>query len=558
MKNNMFYYRTEDISPEDIKKVYVETEMDRENINFLKSGTPGLLVGSRGTGKTMLLKVAETELDEEFNDDRCLSVFVSFSTAMLVQSMEESYYFRQWMLSKILFALKRKLKKMNLIVSNDIFSEYFSIEKEEDLLDKIDKLRKIFEQSWRKKKGDILNEANKIINIEECNAITDVDYFKSLIEDLCNECRIKKIVIFFDEACHNFIPIEQREFFTLFRDLRCNYICCKAAVYPGITSYGTVQKFHDVTLKKVERDIASDDYVEKMRDIVKKQVDSKFYNIIERNGELLNALIYSASGNPRLLLKSIAIASEEFKSFKKANVINTIKEFYRSTIWNEHTKLAEMYEGHKELIDWGRQFVENEVLISTWEKNRKILEEKEKTQTIFFAIHKDAPVVIKSAINILEYLGIVSIHTEGTKVRKQVFNRYQLNFGVVLASETESKEYKVDPISRYRQIIDSLSIKVYTDYGKSSPAYDGSEKLVLKNEKIKSNDVLKKVLEKSIEELELSDFLIDSIKRIGIEKIKDIITNDEGYLKKAHGIGDVRARKIFEIAYNATIEYISG
>lgn len=409
-----------------------------------------------------------------------------------------------------------------------------------------------------KKSDEVLAQANEIINIDESNAITDVDYFKSLIEDLCNECNIEKVTIFFDEACHNFIPIEQREFFKLFRDLRCNYICCKAAVYPGIMSYGTVQKFHDVTLKKVERDISNIDYINKMRDIVKKQVTNTFYNILETNGDLFNLLIYSASGNPRLLLKSIAIASEEFRSLKKANVVNTIKEFYRSTIWNEHTKLAEMYEGHKELIDWGRQFIENEVLVSTWAKNRKILDEEDKSQTLFFAIHKDAPPTVKRAISILEYLGIVSIHTEGTKVRKEIFNRYQINFGVVLASETESKDYKLDPIIRYKQIIESLSVKLYTDYGKSSPSYNGSEELLIKPEKIKNNSILNNIMKKPVEELELSSFLIESIKTIGIVHIEDIIINGEEHLRNAYGIGEVRSRRIFDNAYNATIEYISG
>lgn len=161
MKDNMFYYRTEDISPENIKKVFVQTDMDRENINFLKNNTPGLLVGSRGTGKTMLLKMAETELDDNFQEERNFGVLVSFSTAMFVESPEESYYFRQWMLSKILFALKRKLKKLNLIVPKGVFSEYFNLDDEEELLDKIDKLRKVFEQSWRKKVMKFLHKPTK-------------------------------------------------------------------------------------------------------------------------------------------------------------------------------------------------------------------------------------------------------------------------------------------------------------------------------------------------------------------------------------------------------------
>ncbi|MBU8698104.1 hypothetical protein [Bacillus pumilus] len=151
----------------------------------------------------------------------------------------------------------------------------------------------------------------------------------------------------------------------MFRDLRCPFISCKAAVYPGITSYGTFQAFHDAMVKKVERDITSLDYIEKMREIVKNQVGEDTYSIFEKNGENFNALIYAASGNPRLLLKSLFMASEDLKSLKTGNVNTTIKNFYRTNIWNEHTKLSDIYIGHKKLIDWGRWFVENKVLQET-------------------------------------------------------------------------------------------------------------------------------------------------------------------------------------------------
>ena len=54
----------------------------------------------------------------------------------------------------------------------------------------------------------------------------------------------------FDEACQIFAPKQQRDFFELFRALRSPIVICKAAVYPGLVSYGTFQQFHDATTKK--------------------------------------------------------------------------------------------------------------------------------------------------------------------------------------------------------------------------------------------------------------------------------------------------------------------
>lgn len=64
----------------------VETAMDRENIEALKSYQPLLLIGSRGTGKTMLMKKAESELTNEFSEKRILPVYTSFATCAIYEN----------------------------------------------------------------------------------------------------------------------------------------------------------------------------------------------------------------------------------------------------------------------------------------------------------------------------------------------------------------------------------------------------------------------------------------------------------------------------------------
>ena len=303
-----FIFRTEDIRPQELIDIFVATKMDRDNLNYIKSKSPLLLEGSRGTGKTMLLRVAEKEMDESFLSTRELAVFVNFSKAIFVDANKNISFFRNWMFSKILFALKRKLEKKGILLSSTgILGNYFGfIEKGDNILQKLDDFIYALENSWSIKEFNLSEKANEIfgVDISRVGIIRDVDYFKALIEDICETCNIKRIVLLFDEACHNFIPLQQREFFTMFRDLRCPFISCKAAVYPGITSYGTFQAFHDAVVKKVERDITSPDYLEKMREIVKSQIGETIYEIFEKNGENFNSLIYAASGNPRLLLKS--------------------------------------------------------------------------------------------------------------------------------------------------------------------------------------------------------------------------------------------------------------
>lgn len=550
-------FRTEDLKQREIQDKFVETGKDRENIEYLKKKTPIILSGSRGTGKTMLLKMAEKEMDDKFDEDRILPVFISFSKAIFVDIDKDILYFKQWMLSKIMFELRVKLKKHGIgITQPSIFGSLFGCNDETDeLTDKLNTFISIMEETWRRKDGDANEKLQEVFGVEpdRIGVISDVDYFKKLMEELCEYYDIERVVLLFDEACHNFIPIQQREFFTFFRDLRTPYISCKAAVYPGITSYGTFQAFHDAEIRKVERDISDKDYVSNMREMVRNQLGEEVYKIFESNGDNFDALIYAASGNPRLMLKSIYTASNELKSLNMTNTNNTIKQFYRTNIWNEHTKLGEIYTGYKPLIDWGRAFIEDKVLEETYNKNKRRLKEGDYSQTIFFAINRNAPEIVKKAMKILEYSGIVTLHTEGTKVRTEILDRYQLNFGIVLAAET-----KETPVKRYKEIINHLSVKLYTEYGENSPAYGNVTGIVLNGNSEKSSSVLKSILDSKIEKLDLTRFQMQTLKKSGFVTIGDVLKGNEDDLQRAYGIGPVRARRIFNIVFNASIEYISG
>jgi predicted AAA+ superfamily ATPase len=72
-----FYLRTESIKQEDILGLSVLNENDNEIISALISPEPCLLEGSRGTGKSFLMRVAELKIENERRN--CVAVFVSFN-----------------------------------------------------------------------------------------------------------------------------------------------------------------------------------------------------------------------------------------------------------------------------------------------------------------------------------------------------------------------------------------------------------------------------------------------------------------------------------------------
>lgn len=409
----------------------------------------------------------------------------------------------------------------------------------------ISKLINKLEKSWKN---------NQTVVDDSSSFVEDVDYFKELLHSVCGELKIKNFIFLFDEACHNFLPKQQREFFTLFRDLRDSYICCKAAVYPGITSYGTFEMFHDSIVKRVEKDILAEDYVDKMRDIIKRQTDDRTYNILIQQGELLNSLIYAATGNPRVLLKSVYEASEKLTSLKKTKVNSTIKDFYRTQMWNEYTKLGDKFTSYKEIIDWGRVFIEEKVLMETQNKNsRSNNEEFYDKQTIYFIIHKDAPELVKKAINILEYAGIVVLHTEGYKTGGGIYNRYQVNMGIVAASTSE-----LDLSSYINKLRRGLSIKVVTEYGANSVAFKEIDQ-IKSNINFENGGIdLQTLLDRNIDILDIYEYQKKEIKKEGFCKLIDILNSSEVDLQRAHLIGPVRARNIYNLSMNALLEYIIG
>jgi len=531
-------FRTEDIPNEDILDLFVETSQDRDIIEKIKSVSPIILVGSRGVGKSFLMKVAEEELNKNFSTLKVLPIYLTFNKSSLIHS-SDTKQFSNWMLSLICAKIIRQLRRKGLLANlphsiNVLSGGTYS----EDSL-KIEEVAKSYEDSWQ-------NPSNEI----STSSIPSIDSFKDAVQELCEDLGIKRINLLIDEAAHIFRPEQQRQFFTLFRDLRSPYISCNAAVYPGVTSYGDVFQYtQDATFINVNRDVFSDEYIEKMRDIVEKQSDSSsnLLTEISRNKNNFEILAYASSGNPRFLLKSITRTPK-----LNSNQINeTIREFYKVELLAEHSNLSEKYPGQTGLIDWGRQFIESIVLPEIQKKNFNYLLEDKQT-SCFIWIHKDAPQTVKESIRLLEYTGIIQEHGKGIKATKaEIGTRYLINLGCIFSQESS-------PSSTSLQIARNITSKRMTEFGMNNTNF---KDLVDKIPDFKENDlneILSKELDKSINVLDLSEWIKDTLTGIGILTVKDILTATEAKLKTAHYVGEKRARLVKSAATASVYEYLNG
>nr|WP_321482180.1 hypothetical protein [uncultured Cohaesibacter sp.] len=534
---NDFFYRTEDIRASEVLDYYVDTTEDRNIINQLKSRNPTVVVGSRGVGKSFLMRVAEQELKRDFDKEKVLPVYITFVSSSLIRT-DDPNQFRDWMLARICSAVLRTVKKFGLLTTRSSSANILAGLPSDHLdTSKIEAIITSYESSW--KHPGVKVDSSGLPSIEDA---------KYSLEDLAEEIGIRRFALFMDEAAHIFLPSQQRQFFTLFRDLRCPIVTCNASVYPGVTSFGdTFQPTHDATMVSLSRDIGEKSYTDSMLRIVEKQADFKLLTNISKNMQNFNILAYAATGNPRVLLKTVAIATK----MNSSEINSVVREYYRSGIWSEHSILSEKYTGHKSIIDWGRLFLEDTVLSELKSKNDSYLSQ-EKNTTSYIWIHRDAPQLVKEALRILCYTGVLTEHASGIRAtRNEIGKRYIVNLGCLFALESTAT-------GNAAKIASSLTPKRMSEYGANHQAFRTLIESDIDLSQIEEGFDLKAQLSKSNTKLDITAWQRSKLDELGLTTIGDVFEATEAKLKTAYMIGDVRARRMKNAAVYSVLEYLSG
>ncbi|MGP5546904.1 hypothetical protein [Psychrobacter alimentarius] len=533
-----FFLRTESIKNDDIYDLSVISDSDESILKALGANEPCLLEGSRGTGKSFLMKLSELEIEKVGSKD--VSVFVTFNKSSLITT-EDPLQFYHWMLAKTLKALSTKLRKKGFAVSNLAANLLSNDISEENTAVEVDlkEIVKLFEGSYKEKSE---------INI---SSLPDIEDIKEAIQSICEENEINRVFFFFDEAAHVFRPEQQRQFFSLFKDLRSPYITCNAAIYPGVTHFGeSFELIHDCIHKTLDRNISDSGYLDYFKSIVMKQADTTLKNKIETNVELFNTLALSCGGNPRMLLRTL----QDIKKWQTTSVDTVIKDFYRNNIWSEHTELGDKYEGHRLIIDWGREFLEKKVIPHIQAYNETRREKSLDQSTIYFWVHKDSPMVVKEALRLLTYTGIIrKIDSSVRATRSELGTRYEVKYGCIIS-------LKSNPHSESKTFYNNITIRKFPEFGKNSPSYEGSENILIDNEDENYEKSLRSLLQKSIDVLGLlTVWQKGRLHSAEIHTIGELYqTTEDELIRNISGIGEARSRKIKNAVDSEIVEYISG
>jgi hypothetical protein len=534
-----FYLRTESIKQGDIMGLSVVGPNEKNVIKALTSAEPCLIEGSRGTGKSFLMRVAELEIEE--SQKTLLPVFVSFNISSLLNT-DDPLQFYHWMLAKSLKALINKLRKKGLLISSHSANLLSNDESDDEntIETGLKEIVKTYENSYR---GD------KSIEI---SLLPDIEDVKDAIEAICEENKLERIYFFFDEAAHVFRPEQQRQFFNLYKDLRSPYITCNAAIYPGVTYFGdSFELMHDCIYKKLERDIRDPDYIDYFKKIVFKQADDATKAAIKNNSELFSTLALSSGGNPRMLLRTI----QDLQKFNTTSINDVIKSFYRDQIWAEHTELGEKYKGHKALIDWGRDFIEKNAIPAIESYNLIRREKGIDESSIYFWVHKDCPETVKESLRLLTYTGVLrKLDSSYRATRSELGARYEVKYGCILALFSS-------PSAESMIFYKALSVKKFPEFGKNHSAYAGIKDLKSAIEDEKTFKLsLEHMLKQPISVLQLlTTWQKSKLNEAGIITIEQLHQKtEESLIATIYNVGPARARLMKNAATAELLEYLSG
>jgi hypothetical protein len=545
-----FYFRTEDIREDEILSLLVESPLDTEIIELLEDHSPVVLEGSRGTGKSFLMKSAYAKLKADFTNRKILPVYVSFQRSSLIHTNDQ-YQFQNWMTLKLMRELRKELLRKGVSSTPSILLPEGEASKQLDT--ELEKLIKVYETSYDK----ITEESDYI----RSGKIPKLEDLKDTLEEICKSWGVKRVCIFFDEAVHVFRPEQQRQFFTFFKDLRSPYISCNAAVYPGVTHYGpSFELNHDAKFCRIERKISDPQYLKNMQEMVARQLqateEQKSKEIFSENKDLFNTLIFAAGGNPRLLMKTLDRCK---KTFRTKSVESVIKQFYGNDIWAEHTALGEKYLSYKKIVDWGRDFVEENVIPRLQSMNRSGIsgEKSRQESTITFWVHKDIPNIAREALRLLTYTGVVRKLDDGSRTHDGIGTRYEVKYGCVIAIDA-------NPHNTSKSLHPYLTMRRYVHFGMSHESFTDSTLLATNWEELANNleeellSNIHKRLDMGIDSLDLTKWQKEKLHQSGIETIQDLLNSTEDQLRTINQIGEKRARIIKNSAIAALLEYLAG
>lgn len=558
---NLYQERAENLTREDLKNWITLTEQDKKIIKQLKNNSTRLLVGSRGSGKSMLMKWAYYSCLDD--NDMIFPIYVNFEKylflePLLYKTSNGNVLFGRWVLAKLLLGCRETMSEILLSDKFDLLLEgFFNIS-----------FNELQHLVYTLEGGNYNN-----LLFETGNDLTGGKIL-NFIENILLETGYKRSIILMDDAAHAFSSNLQKQFFEIFRILKSRMIASKAAVYPGVTSYSPYFNVgHDAQFLQVCYFPDEDGYTRFCDELLNKRLGQDNYAKLARNEQGLKTIYYAANGIPRgLIVMSEFLLEGAQPTYKK---YYAAIDYWMDVIDKFHVSLKYRLPRYRRFIDSGTE------LMGICTEYLKEYNKKKPTSQkgIYLGFSEDPiPSELQKTIDILEYAGLLTERPHIKKGEKGSFKRYLVNLGKIIQSHalaegtTKTFKYTCESFekAKARSFKRVNSKKLYEDRFEGSLmlelppcpkcgkdrisedalfcAYCGAE--------LKSVSIFYELLNKDIDCLPLTQHRIQIIKNgCKIRTIKDVIMDENGVeLKKVKGIKGGWAKKIYTYAE----EFIGG
>ncbi|QIR36707.1 zinc ribbon domain-containing protein [Tolypothrix sp. PCC 7910] len=571
--------RCEDLIYSQISDLTVVGDFERKVIDTIKGIGAHLLEGSRGVGKSMLLRQAEIEMDRDFLEHRKLGVYISFKTSTLLEGVTvgQRDAFQAWVGAKILEGLHEKLLTLDLISDENIIDPYheiFGIKSPKTtkiyLQEKIHNLQKLATAS---NKEELVHQ----IGNNFLDKVNDITSLLETVKDISSQFNLSKIVFLFDEAAHTFIPKQQEIFFEIYKLLHGEKIAVKAAVYPSITSYGrnfeigqdailvSMDRFdHSIEGRNANRELFRNMLLKRIPQSIslKKKIFSK--------GHVLDLCTYLSTGNPRaflhLLNRSLEKAEQLMEGFSERAVILAAQEFVDKELLPYHNNLAKRLPKYSYHVKLGINLLINYLIIEL--KNKNSSQKKNNDQSAFFTVGRDTSPHLSLALNILCYSGILANKGTIAVPGNKTGNRYMVHLALMVTE----KAFSITDVAEAIKLLNVRYTKNFQGNNKEFDKYlsnlkEASEQCVKCSmdlppsakfcpecgAKVEMIPIVSALLDEPVDSLSISDKIKARIKS-NFPLVRDILDASLDDLKLIPYIKERRSIMI----KNAAEEFISG
>ncbi|NCT39650.1 hypothetical protein GTW56_28110 [Bacillus sp. EB93] len=341
----------EDFPDEEFRNNHTFSIYENKIIRKLIAHGPVLIRGGRGCGKSALMKEAFFRTTDPENRDNILGVYLSLRYLPLLRSEGKDY--------------------------ENFFCRL------------------------------VIDNVNQSLTEVDNNFAPEPE-IGSLQQELFNlSRRIKKrIVLFFDDAAHIGRETSLKEFFDIFRTLSSNTISCKAAIYPGVTEFGSrFDILNDANVIDIARNEEAPSFGPFFKNIIELRFSSKINNSSLKKitlDEFSHFMGRAVTGNVRAFVFALnhllEISDDDLYGIREID--NTLKYLATEYYWPLLEELEPKLGKYEPLINPTRELAE--ILY------KDVSESIDKPgYGPSFLIHRDSIERLKKLFEIMEYVGFL-------------------------------------------------------------------------------------------------------------------------------------------------------